>query len=195
MTEYLYRCCSFEEIEQYIKTGKLTPLNYGYVSLSENQEIGEVMMSPLHKLQLTFDKQKLIELGAIKVEYTANWMAAHHDVFMNITDNTVVSLNTEEFGEDDIMGTEGYENIRMMMDDYLGGNTDVEAELSQILENEFGSERRMGHSEDTGSSKSSSRHYTGLTQILCRTRNRTAQTTFDTILHVIVYRKTICAIN
>lgn len=78
MTEYLYRCCSFEEIEQYIKTGKLTPLNYGYVSLSENQEIGEVMMSPLHKLQLTFDKQKLIELGAIKVEYTANWMAAHH---------------------------------------------------------------------------------------------------------------------
>lgn len=140
MTEYLYRCCSFEEIEQYIKTGKLTPLNYGYVSLSENQEIGEVMMSPLHKLQLTFDKQKLIELGAIKVEYTANWMAAHHDVFMNITDNTVVSLNTEEFGEDDIMGTEGYEYIRMMMDDYLDGNTDVEAELSQILENEFGSE-------------------------------------------------------
>lgn len=119
MTEYLYRCCSFEEIEQYIKTGKLTPLNYGYVSLSENQEIGEVMMSPLHKLQLTFDKQKLIELGAIKVEYTANWMAAHHDVFMNITDNTVVSLNTEEFGEDDIMGTEGYEeknHIRSSLD-------------------------------------------------------------------------------
>lgn len=195
MTEYLYRCCSFEEIEQYIKTGKLTPLNYGYVSLSENQEIGEVMMSPLHKLQLTFDKQKLIELGAIKVEYTANWMAAHHDVFMNITDNTVVSLNTEEFGEDDIMGTEGYEDIRMMMDDYLDGNTDVEAELSQILENEFGSEEEWVIREDTGSSKSSSRHYTGLTQILCRIRNRTAQTTFDTILHVIVYRKTICAIN
>lgn len=144
MSAKLYRACSLEEIESYIKTGVLKPLHYDYVSLSQNPDIGDIMCSNNHKLILVFDAIHLIKLGAFKVEYTAQFMEEHPEIFYNIINNNVVEMNDEFFGDGDIPGTAGYEDIALIFKDYINSDgsrkQEIGESLSFTLDSEFGAE-------------------------------------------------------
>lgn len=159
LQQKLYRACSFKEVESYIKQGYLFPKNYEYISLSESPEIGDLICEPnLHQFIMVFDREKLIEMGALKITYTAKFMEEHPDIFYNLTNNNVVELGFECNNDDYVNFTVGYEDLKEMFEWYSTikdktEKTNIGNKITSYLRREFGHEKEWVIKEINGFSK------------------------------------------
>lgn len=88
-----FRRCSSEEIIIMLRTGKLFPKNFHYISMTKSEHIPSVNCSDFI---VVYNADKVYDQGGIEVEYTPEFMRENNEIFEHIA-----SEYTFEGEEDD----------------------------------------------------------------------------------------------